>query len=154
MHYLLLKLVHVAAVVLFLGNITLGLFWMRHAMRSGDRRIVAHTMDGVIRSDRWFTSPMVVVIIAAGIAAAMQGQLGILRTGWIAWSLYLFAFSGLVFMAVLIPLQRRIRDYAASAPEFDVTTCRAMVRRWDLWGLMALVPVWVALALMVLKHPA
>lgn len=154
MTYLLLKLVHVVAVVLFLGNITLGLFWMRHAMRSGDRRIVAHTMDGVIRSDRWFTSPMVLVILAAGFAAAIQGQLGILRTGWIAWSLGLFAFSGLVFMAVLVPLQRRIRDYAASADDFDFPTCRALVRRWDLWGLLSLVPVWIALALMVLKHPA
>jgi len=31
--YSLAKLVHVAAVVLFLGNVTLGLFWVSHAQR-------------------------------------------------------------------------------------------------------------------------
>lgn len=121
MHYLILKLLHVAAVVLFLGNITLGLFWMAHAMRSGEARIIAHTMDGIIRSDRWFTVPAVLAIIGAGVGAAVLGQMRLLHTGWIAWSLALFALSGLVFGTVLAPLQRRIRDYAAqSGADFDI----------------------------------
>lgn len=155
MHYLILKLVHVAAVVLFLGNITLGLFWMSHAMRSGEARIIAHAMDGIIRSDRWFTVPAVLAIIGAGVGAAVLGQMRLLHTGWIAWSLVLFSFSGLIFGTVLAPLQRRIRDYASQAgADFDIAACRALVRRWDAWGWASLAPVWIALALMVLKLPA
>ena len=50
--YLVLKLLHVAAVIAFLGNITTGLFWHRHAARTRDPKLLAFTMGGIIRSDR------------------------------------------------------------------------------------------------------
>ena len=50
--YLALKLLHVVAVIVFLGNITTGLFWHAHAARTRDPKLLAHTMDGIIRSDR------------------------------------------------------------------------------------------------------
>ena len=53
--YLWLKLVHILAVILFIGNIVTGLFWHKHALRTGDARLIAHAMDGVLRSDRLFT---------------------------------------------------------------------------------------------------
>ena len=55
--YLIWKLIHVTAVILFLGNIITGLFWKAHADRSRDVRFIAHTMEGIIRADRWFTIP-------------------------------------------------------------------------------------------------
>ena len=57
MHVLGLKLLHVVAVVLFLGNITTGLFWKRHLDRSRDPRLALAGIEGLIRSDRWFTIP-------------------------------------------------------------------------------------------------
>src|SRR5258705_9877589 len=69
--YLWLKLIHVSAVIAFLGNITTGLFWHRHAARTRDPRLLAFTMDGIIRSDRIFTVPGVIVILTAGIFAAL-----------------------------------------------------------------------------------
>src|SRR5712664_4658772 len=61
-------------------------------------RLLAHTMDGIIRSDRIFTMPGVIGVIATGIAAAIYGDYPILRTGWILWTLILFVVSGLIFM--------------------------------------------------------
>ncbi|HVF36248.1 MAG TPA: DUF2269 family protein, partial [Candidatus Saccharimonadia bacterium] len=95
--YSLAKLVHLVAVVLFLGNVTLGLFWVSHAQRTQDPRLVAHAMEGIIRSDRWFTVPGVLLIIAAGFAAAAFGGLKVLRVGWIVWSIGFFTLSGAVF---------------------------------------------------------
>ena len=63
--YLWLKVIHVLAVVLFLGNIITGVFWHKHAERTRDPRLIAHTMAGVIRSDRLFTMPGVFVILRA-----------------------------------------------------------------------------------------
>jgi uncharacterized membrane protein len=57
--YLLAKLLHLIAVILFLGNITTGLFWHAHAARTRDAKLLAHTVDGIIRSDRIFTVPAV-----------------------------------------------------------------------------------------------
>ncbi len=151
MEYGIYKLIHLIAVVLFLGNTTTGLFWVRHAARRRDPAVLAHTMDGVIQSDRWFTIPGVIVIVAGGVAAAMAGGLRLLGTGWIVWSLALFSLSGIVFMR-LAPLQRRIRDYAGGTAA-DWSTCASLLRRWEVIGLFSLAPVWIALALMVLKLP-
>jgi uncharacterized membrane protein len=97
--YLWLKVLHVIAVVMFLGNITTGLFWHAHGAKTRDARILEHTMAGIIRSDRLFTVPAVLLIIASGVATAISGSLPLLRTGWILWTLVLFAVSGIVFMA-------------------------------------------------------
>jgi len=152
--YLWLKLIHILAVVMFLGNIVTGVFWHRHALATRDPRLIAHAMDGVIRSDRLFTVPGVVLIIASGIFAAIQGGFPILRTGWIAWTLLLFGISGLVFMLKLAPLQRRMLGHAQSAVAsgaFDDAGYHRLAKQWDFWGVVAIVTPLLGLALMVLK---
>jgi uncharacterized membrane protein len=149
--YSLLKLVHVVAVVAFLGNIATGVFWKRHAERAGDARLVAHAFDGIIRSDRLFTLPGVVVIVATGLAAAVLGGFPILRTGWIRWSLVLFSASGLAYSVRVAPLQRRILALASGGGAFDWERYHALARAWEAWGAFALLAPLGALALMVLK---
>lgn len=149
--YLWLKLLHIAAVIVFLGNITTGLFWHAHAARTRDPGILAHTMDGIIRSDRLFTMPGVILILLGGIAAAIYGGFPILRTGWILWSLILFSVSGLAFMLRVAPLQRQLRALASAgvqSNEFDTRAtalwpaagnsgapwhCWRRSRRWPSW---------------------
>jgi uncharacterized membrane protein len=151
--YLWMKLLHVAAVVIFLGNITTGLFWHMHAARTRDPGILAHTMDGIIRSDRLFTIPGVVLIIVFGVIAAVLGRLPLLGTGWILWSLVLFTVSGVAFMWKVAPLQRRLRDLARAGVQggFDYDAYRRLARNWEFWGAVALVTPAAALVLMVLK---
>lgn len=152
MTYLWLKLLHLTAVVLFLGNITTGLFWVHRIKHRKSPAALADAMDGVSGSDRLFTIPAVGFIIVSGFSAAIFGGMPVLRVGWIAWGLGLFAFSGLMFMW-LAPLQRRIREYA-SRPDADWDICKSMLRRWDILGAASLIPAWLALVLMVLKIPA
>ena len=152
--YLLLKLVHVIAVVAFLGNITTGLFWHAHAARTRDPKLLAHTMDGIIRSDRLFTIPGVIGILIGGFAAADYGSLPILRTGWILWTLVVFSVSGLIFMLRLVPLQRRLRALAeagAQSGAFEYAGYHALAVRWEVWGAIALLTPVAGLVLMVLK---
>jgi len=152
--YLALKLLHVAAVVMFLGNIATGLFWHAHAARSRDPRLLHHAMDGIIRSDRWFTLPGVVLITLTGMLAAIRAQLPIFGTPWIAWSLALFGLSGLLFAWRVAPLQEQLRTLArvgVQTGEFDHARYQALARRWDLWGMLALLTPLGALVLMVLK---
>lgn len=153
--YLWMKVVHILAVAMFLGNITTGLFWHAHAARTRDPRILAHTVEGIIRSDRLFTIPGVIVIIAAGIAAAMLGHLPLLRTPWILWALVLFSVSGLAFMLKVAPLQRQLLAFATTAAQsggtFDYARYRELAVRWEVWGGIALLAPFCALVLMVLK---
>ena len=46
MAYLLFKLLHIVAVVLFLGNVTTGVFWVRHAARHRSRRTWPRRVPG------------------------------------------------------------------------------------------------------------
>src|SRR5688572_13806556 len=101
--YLLIKVLHIAAVVGFLGNIITGLFWHRIAARTGDPKLLAFTMGGIIKSDRWFTVPGVVLIIASAVGLAILGGYPLLRTGWILWTLVLFGASGAAFMSQVAP---------------------------------------------------
>ena len=152
--YLLLKTVHVLAVVLFLGNIITGLFWKAHADATRDPRLQAHAMAGIIRSDAWFTIPSVLAIIASGVALASQAGLPILQTDWILVSLIAFGVSGLLFGIFLGPLQKRILAAAQAAPggdEWPSADYRRLSRTWEVIGLAAIALPLVALALMVFK---
>jgi uncharacterized membrane protein len=152
--YLLLKLLHIASVIAFLGNITTGLFWHMHAARTRNPGILAHTMDGIIRSDRWFTIPGVVGIIATGVAAAIYAGFPILGTGWILWTLILFGVSGLVFGIWVAPLQRQLRALALAGQQsgnFDYKSYRKLAVRWEIWGAVALLTPLAGLVLMVMK---
>lgn len=148
--YQLLKVVHLFAVIIFMGNIITGLFWKRHADRTRNRAIIAHAIDGLIRADRWFTIPGVVVITAAGVLAAIQGGLPLLRTGWILWSLVAFSLSGLAFALRVAPLQKQLLALADGA-ELDWTSYHAKSLRWELWGLFATITPAIAVILMTWK---
>ena len=149
--YLYAKLAHLVAVVLFLGNVTFGLFWVAHAERTRDARLIAHAMEGIVRSDRWFTLPGVALIVVAGVAAASAGGLPLLRTPWIAWSIAFFALSGLVFGIGLAPLQRRI--IAVARAQAEPAQLAALLQRWHALGWLSVLPLWLAVAAMVLKRP-
>jgi len=148
------KLFHIASVVAFLGNITTGLFWHAHAARTRDPKILAHTMDGIIRSDRYFTNPGAVGILVFGLASAIHQGFPILRTGWIFWAIVLFAISGILFATRVVPLQRQLRALASAGAEsgsFDFGAYHALARRWETWGAVALFAPLGAFCLMVLK---
>jgi uncharacterized membrane protein len=154
MQYLVFKLIHIIAVILFLGNIITGLFWKAHADRTRSPQVIAHTFDGIIRSDRWFTLPSIAVIVAAGVGTALVGRIPILGTGWILWSIVLFSVSGLAFSFRVAPLQARLAALARSGVEsgyFDWDGYHTLSRSWELWGLFATLTPVTAVVLMVLK---
>jgi uncharacterized membrane protein len=154
MSYLVWKLLHILAVILFVGNITTGILWKAHADETRDPALIAHACAGLTRSDRWFTMPGVVVIVIAGVAAAIAGHFPILGTGWILWSIVLFIVSGLAFMLRVAPLQRRMHALAsagARSGQVDWPAYEAASRSWKLWGTVALAAPAAAAVLMVLK---
>lgn len=148
--YLALKLVHVLAVVLFVGNITVGIFWKSYADITKDPRIIVYTMHGILRADRWFTIPGIIVLVIAGVGAALVGHLPILGTGWILWAIIMLVISGVAF-GPLTRVQRQIVALGDQAGSFDWNRYEALSRLWALWGLFALVTPLLAVAFMVLK---
>ena len=111
-------------------------------------------MDGVIRSDRRFTIPGVLLILVSGFGAAGMAHLPILGTPWIAWAALLFTLSGLAFVVQVAPLQVRLREMATAAAAggvWNLPEYHSLSRRWELWGVFAIVTPLAAVVLMVFK---
>lgn len=151
MAYLYLKLIHVFAVILFLGNIITGVFWMMFAVKTKDVKIISHTMLGIIQADRIFTIPAVVIMVIAGIFAAVHGHYPLLSTGWILWSIIMFSISGIAF-SLLGPLQKKIYKYTLR-DDFSWVEFGRLNTRWSIIGSIATITPLIALVMMVLKVP-
>ncbi len=145
--YLFFKLLHVFAVIAFLGNIAVGVFWKEFADRTKDSKVMAFALDGIIRADRIFTIPGVIAIVIGGVGAAMAGGFSILGTGWILWGLSLFIISGIAFG----PLSRAQRELLAAARAGDMQRYDQLSKRWNLYGGIALIAPVLAAAIMILK---
>jgi len=150
--YVALKIIHILAVVAFLGNISTGIFWKYLADRTGDAKIIAHTIRGIITSDRFITIPSIVVIVAAGVVAAVAAQLPLMHTAWILWSIVLLVISGLAF-GPLSRTQIKLAETAESGMGSDDQRelYRRLSHQWDLWGALALGAPLIIVVLMVLK---
>jgi uncharacterized membrane protein len=153
MLYLSLKALHIVSVVLFLGNIITGVFWKMHADLTGTLSARAQALDGIIKSDRWFTMPGVLLIIATGVALALLGDLPLLRTFWIVASIGLFAVSGAAFSMRVAPLQKKLLANARAglAGNWNEGEYHALSRSWTLWGAIATLAPLIAVFLMVMK---
>ena len=151
--YLVLKSLHIVSVVLFLGNIITGVFWKVHGDLQGTVAARAQALDGVIRSDRLFTMPGVMLILATGIALALMAGLPLLGTPWILWSIVLFSISGLAFSFRVAPLQKKMlaNTRAGLAGNWDEAAYRTLSNGWTLWGAIATAAPLLAVFLMVMK---
>lgn len=87
----------------------------------------------------------------AGILAAIQAGLPLLRTGWILWSIIAFSLSGLAFAWKVAPFQKELLALANGSDDFDWQTYRAKSLQWELWGLFATLTPAAAVILMVWK---
>lgn len=151
--YLTLKFVHVLAVVMFVGNITIGIFWKQIADATNDPRVIAHTIGGIMKADRIFTIPAVILLAIAGVGTAQVGQLSILGTGWIVWSIGLFIIAGVAF-GPIARAQRGLYAVAQAGTQgatMDWQRYEAVSKQWALWGTIATIAPLIAVALMVLK---
>jgi uncharacterized membrane protein len=129
---------------------------MHIAVKSRDLRIISHTIKGVIKSDRLFTLPGVILITTFGLWAAIQGSIPILRTGWILWSIILFSISGIAFAAKVAPLQKKLDQLTfnkENSNDFNWEAFNNVYAKWEIWGAIALITPIAALVMMTLKLP-
>jgi uncharacterized membrane protein len=155
-YYLIIKAIHLLAVVAFLGNIVTGLFWMKFARKTNDVKIIHHTAKGLIASDKLFTIPGVLIITTAGFYAAIYGDLPLLRTGWLFWPIILFSLSGIFFAYKVAPLQGKMRrsvegetnNVVLENGKFDY-----LMKQWELWGFLAVITPIISFFMMILKWP-
>ncbi|WP_409340730.1 DUF2269 family protein [Paenibacillus sp. MBLB4367] len=144
---------HVLGAVLFLGNVITAAFWKLSAERGNDLAHLRRVARNVMLADYWFTLPGVVLLLATGhIMASLKGY-SLAELSWMTVSEALFALSGLIWAAVLIPAQRRmIKESALPGTIADLSASyRKASRRWDVFGTIVIVIPLFVLYLMLVK---
>lgn len=150
--YLVFKTIHVIAAVVFVGNIVVTAVWKALADRTRDPRVIAFGQRLVTLTDYVFTAPSAVVVLASGLMLMSQYRVPLWQIPWLLWGLLLFAVSGALWVAVLIPVQvkqaRVLRNAIGGVIPEDYWR---LGRRWMIAGTAATVLPLINVYLMVMK---
>jgi uncharacterized membrane protein len=71
-------------------------------------------------------------------------------SAWIFWSIILLTLSGIMYMAVVVPVQKKLLAIA-QAPVFNKDEYDKLSKKWELWGSLATITPIIAVVLMVVK---
>jgi uncharacterized membrane protein len=142
--YLLLKTLHLVGVVIFLGNIIVTAWWKVMADRTRDPKIIAFAQRQVALTDWVFTFGGVTLVAIGGYGnAALHGMP--LTVGWLAWGNALFIASGVIWIAVLIPVQIKLARIARTFADRGILP-QAYWRLEMLWGVFGAIATILPLA--------
>lgn len=109
--YLALKSLHILGVVLFVGNIIVTGWWKVMADRTRHPAIVAFAQRQVTLTDWIFTFGGSTLVVVGAYANVYLHDLP-LAAPWLVWGQAMFFLSGLLWVAILIPLQIRLARLA------------------------------------------
>jgi uncharacterized membrane protein len=153
MLYSVLKFLHVAGVVVLIGNVTITAYWKVFSDRTRDPRVVANAQRAVITADWLFTLPAIALIIIGGYGMAIIAGTDLFADAWLVWGQMLFFASGVMWLGVLVPAQirqsRAARTFEHNAPIPE--TYWRDGRLWLIWGIIATVPLVAATYVMIAK---
>ena len=137
--YLVLKSLHILGAVVFLGNIVVTGWWKVMADRTREPRIIAFAQRQVTLTDFVFTGGGVAMVLVTGVANAEIHHMDYWHVHWLAWGLGLFLASGVIWAAILIPLQVKLahlaKDFADGGGIPD--TYWRLGRLWLWFGVLA-----------------
>ena len=147
------KFLHIAGIIVLLGNITVTAVWKVFADRTRDTAIVAFGQRMVTGTDIGMTVPGIALTMIGGYGAMFEAGYGFPGPAWLIWGQVCFVAAGLIWLAILVPIQIRqarmsdMFDASAGVPE----AYRQLARSWLVWGLVATVPMVAGLYLMIAK---
>ena len=95
--------------------------------------------------------PSVTALFIFGMGTAMQGNLSLIETSWIFWSIILLIISAYAFMGKLVPVQKQILALANNEEKFGWEEYKKLSAKWNIWGTVAIAAPYLAVVLMVLK---
>lgn len=138
---------HILGAMVFMGNIVATAAWLSMAKRSGSGGAIQMATRAVMVTDVLFTLPGSLLLLLNG------GILGTVffkaKAPWIFASIALFLLSAVVWLALLVPIQRRMLVLSQSEP--TGTEMAGLMAKWFRFGGIATLLALIVLVLMVVK---
>lgn len=139
--YTFLKFLHIAGVVVFLGDIIVTAIWKWLADRTGDTAVAAYAQKLVLFTDKFLMIPAIAVLVASGYIKAHMLQIPVWTNPSMLTAQILFFIAGGIWGVVLRPIQMRqmvmangFRAGDGLSPEYLQLT-----KRWLVWGWVAII---------------
>jgi uncharacterized membrane protein len=152
--YLVLKTLHVVAVVVLIGNLITSQWWKEQADKTGDAKTIAHTLNAIKTSHFRFTMPAVILLLLGGFGAMGVSHLPF-SLKWIWGGTVLLVVGMFAGMGRVAPLTKKACALFPDSPQGGASYDReayarlsAQIKMWSLIGVLA--PV-LAVILMVFK---
>nr|APZ78681.1 membrane protein [Cystobacterineae bacterium] len=153
---ILLRLLHLFAVVVFLGDIAVTAIWRLLADQTREPRVIVYALRLVLLTDKYLLMPSSLVLAVTGFLMAHLGGIPIWSVPSYAVALILFMASGLLWNLVLRPMQGTqlaiAESLGASGERFDEYLL--LTKKWLRWGILTMVCAFGSMALMVLAGGA
>lgn len=151
--YTTFKVIHMLGIVLFLGNIIVTGVWKVFADRTQNAEVIGFAQRLVTLTDWLFTFCGVVMILLGGYGMANVAGYDLRSTSWLVWAQSVFIVSGVIWVAILIPIQiwqARLARGFENGGEIPPLFWR-LNRHWLFWGILATVIPLTNLYVMVAK---
>lgn len=142
-----LRVVHVFAAILFLGNVIVTGVWSTLMHRQRAQLEFRHVARAIIFTDWVFTVGGAMLLVASGLSTAIGRGYPILGTRWIRDGVIGLAIATIIWLIVLVPVQRRLVRCGAG----DDTERDRLFHRWNVAGWFAVLPLLYSLWSMTYK---
>ena len=145
------KLLHILGAIIFMGNIIVTALWKAMADRTREPKVVAFGQRLVTLTDFVFTGMGAALVLITGLVMAATSAEPLWKMSWLIWGFGLFLASGVIWTAVLIPIQisqsRLARTFDSKIPD----EYWRLGRLWMLFGSVATILPLLTLYFMVFK---
>jgi uncharacterized membrane protein len=151
--YLWMKALHLFGVIMFLGNLVISSWWKIMAARTRNPVIITFAQHQATFADRLFAGGGLLLMLIGGPGNVMQHHLDFLHIFWLKWGFWLFVAVGMIWGAILVPLQiaqsRMARQFAAGGK--IPARYWKLERLWQAFSLLATLLVLMSIYWMVFK---
>ncbi len=153
MTYDIARFLHITGVVMLMGNITVTAIWKFFADDDGRPQVLGFAQKLVTYTDWSMTVWGAGLTMLGGYGMVVIGGWDLVGTRWLLWGQAGFVAAGLIWLGIIVPIQRRQARLARRfGDDGDVPAeYHALSRRWLAWGLVSTVPLVAATWLMVAK---
>lgn len=133
------KLLHILGAILLVGNIIITGVRMIMAEQTNNSDVLRFAVRTVNWADVSFTVPVIFLLVTNGDISSEQWG-GVFHVSWIVASLGLFAFSGILWVFLLLRYQNSLISLSISLNQAKHSSeFFAVLHKWYFWGAVATV---------------
>lgn len=142
------KFLHLAGVVVFLGNVILGPLWVVLSLKSKHIKTIQFTFKTLQRFDLYITAPSIAMVVINGLYMADVFG-GVANSAWLRHSVYSLVFLWLLILPILV-IQDKM-DRLIKTGEIEGVAFDSLKFKWMVMGLVSFLPLVYICYLMVFK---